>query len=448
MCRLSQIMIGLLSICALSACDSSSDSIRSVRQWSYNYSDPTVADKAISNWVLTCDKTDGLSCPNTIAQILIKKDIQISACTAELIGNDTLLTNSHCLGEGKENPSVLCDNMTVVFAANSSGGAERAHCKKVLFKSDISAPNYEQPDFAIFQIDHELNRGYQHILRTGLGHEETVHIARINPSVKGFGTVVASTCTIVHGTYFRPLALTDVDPIQMMKGCVINRGNSGSAVTDDSGRIKGLLYATPLLKEMRASPDPKVMAFTEKLDSFNPAIITNSSCMDYPFENAGPISPTCAADTKGKTVDAPSLDFSEAEDTLATQFRETAKATEVDFRVGYHPSARRSAIDETLTIKPFCFKTPAQWVSAIDKSEDSNYAIKTVVPQWLITLEVNDDIQASAVVRPLPPVSLEINFAPKNLISGTSAQVGYNDPTALAGDLWGQYKKEIWPTCP
>jgi len=438
-----------IGILYLSGCGPSLDLDNDGGSWSYDYQSPNTAQSTVDSWSVTCQSTSGRGCPTYVAQLLMTDGTLVRACTAELIAPDKMVTNSHCFGEPEQNdnPDQLCKNATVIFPSNSAGGSERAHCAKILVKSDITEKDYRQPDYAVFQLDRSFRRAYAHVSRAGLADGEKVYSARINPNFSGYGTVVAAECTVVHRSFFRPQATSDTDAIEITRGCRSIAGNSGSAVTDAQGNIKALHYAIPSFDGAEKSGNSELVRISYKLASMNPGIVTNAACIAYPFEGAGPIAADCGEFVNEMTMGIPPMNSDE----IATQVRADTVAElkdgKLDPRIGGRiVTTDDNPLKQTLSLEPSCFINYNNWLAPLLQGlpEGGAYQIQTEALKWTAALSIDDNMRAQTTTTFNGPISRNVTFYPEKLkATGNSDVFVVSDPTrpnelvGLTGGTWG-----------
>ena len=229
----------------------------------YHYLTPREAQSQYKKWEVKCkDKTN---CPDSVAQLLVIDGASFGGCTATLIAEDLVLTNSHCLDFKDEqtgktiSPDKLCsEGTTMVFPNESPSGREVVRCKTVVTKSALGSSRI-YADFMILQLNRKLTRQFDPVIRDGLQDGESLKVRKINPMSKGFGELIIETCEVIMV-------------------------NSGSSLVDDEGQIKAIVFAGVLHQDTSGMSDWN-KSLIKKAREVKTSLVTNATCIDYPFPN-------------------------------------------------------------------------------------------------------------------------------------------------------------------
>ncbi len=131
----------------------------------------------------------------------------ISVCTATLVANDVVITNSHCFPAELGAPEQLCSsNAKVVFPASGSRPTESVECAAVLEKSDLAGDKFDRPDYMVLKLKKATDRGAHSVSREGMRDGEKLKVYKVNPLPNNGGTLIGETCEVLYGTVIRPQA--------------------------------------------------------------------------------------------------------------------------------------------------------------------------------------------------------------------------------------------------
>lgn len=180
-------------------------------------------------------------CPENIGMLVASTNHEVLTCTSFLIGNDLILTNSHCIPDEIKKKPALCSERVKIHFPHSS---EAVSCKELVSYS----PNFDNaPDLALIRTE-KTNR-IPLILHTDGMDEKIYSIYKITPDKKAKGILTRETCESAINSF----ALPDFDhpqsPMLALGNCHAESGNSGSPILSEKGEAVGVLQARIKLGE-------------------------------------------------------------------------------------------------------------------------------------------------------------------------------------------------------
>jgi hypothetical protein len=202
------------------------------------------AIQQIQSGSLTC--TDSAHCPANVGMLLAADAAggfdphsdAVLACTAALVGDDLVLTNSHCIPSAVKLLPDLCASRVRISLPN---GATLA-CAQLVGFSARETPT--SPDLALLRLEKKTGIAPLAIARSGVEPAAVLHSFRVNPDLKNrTGSLVASDCVATAGAYRMPVYNSSADSQFVTGDCQAVAGNSGSPVLGDDGAVHGLLQA-------------------------------------------------------------------------------------------------------------------------------------------------------------------------------------------------------------
>ncbi len=363
----------------------------------YEYESSLSAQSAADGWQVACSSPE--ACPSTVGQLVVTAGSRVGVCTATLVANDVVVTNSHCFPDGFGAPEPLCSsNARIVFPASGAHPAESIECAAVLKKSDLINDAFDQPDYMVLKLKRATDRGAHPVSREGMREGEKLKIHKIDPLPRGGGTLTGETCEVLYGTVIRPQADEPENPIHVTKGCNVISGNSGSALTDERGRIRGLMFASKNLEDepgrLPTLPSAEQKKITEIYRRLKIGLVTNASCIAHDFHGAGATHPDCDAMTLEEAGLSSSVDRERLAKALRDQITADLQAHPFDETLFGYDVVKDSSTpaSDALRIAPACFKSAEAWQN---RRKEASAAGR----RWWIEIDIDDRLRLAFHVK-------------------------------------------------
>lgn len=372
--------VGFLSACA----ESKGGKPTKNGGYRYQYGSENEALKESQDWEVRC--RDKSQCPDSVAQVLMVAGRSVGVCTATLIAPDVAVTNSHCFDmENIASPASICaKGAALVFASASPSGREVVECESIIVKSKIATAtenDFSNPDYMVIKLKRRLTRKFEAIDAQGLEDGLRVIAKKVNPFRSGVGLLVVDECEIMHETFLTPGANNKLSPVHTMANCPVMAGNSGSSIFDQSGKIRGLVFAgipEENLEKLRASLPPKLV---RSIKDKKPSFVTNIACVD--LNASGKLPLECTARPANPTDTA-----REKQQELITQVGNEIVSHPQDPRFGYKPhEVKNPGALKTLVLKPYCYNGPASAVP------DSFFALQIKIGIWKVDFDISQRLK-------------------------------------------------------
>lgn len=358
--------------------------------------DATTALEASEYWQVRCRETRG--CPNTVAQLLMVSGRSAGVCTATLIGPDLALTNSHCFDFAPQaRLERLCQRGAVlIFPSNSPSGREVVECESILKKTDVREEGFRHPDYMILKLKRNLNRGYERLSSQGIADSQRLTIKKINPVRDGFGELVIDRCEVLHGTALLPANKSDFSPVHVTRNCEVISGNSGSALFDGQGNIRGLIFAALIKDKIDKMKDEYPAEFVETIKRVKPAFLTNGACIEFLERRLLP--QECSQGLLATEQDVKTENILGSE-TLLQEIRQSR----VDSRYGFALKEREGkGLSYKVSYRPICYNE--EWAPGVTARNDWIEIIN-----WEAQVRVDERLQLS--LRTGPAQRLNCGFS-------------------------------------
>ncbi len=358
----------------------------------YLFESENEASKVAKSWEVICDDVN--QCPNTVGQLIMKVGSEISVCTATLIGTETAITNSHCFDFTNQSLSLndICDSgAAIVFASNSTLGRETVECQSVVVKSDIkdqttTGAGFLNPDFMILKLKRPVLRGFEKFDFSGMQETMKLRLPKVNPQGAGLGLLVTDTCEVLYGTYLLPSADDKFAPVHVLKGCHVIGGNSGSALFDSNGLIRGLIFATLVLEKLDEPESPVSPEIADVIRRVKPSFATNAACVSHLEGHKEP-----ARCSKGRTDKENELKLQNSEQNLMASMTRDLLSFKSNDLFGYdvRQSFQAKKGETVLVYRPVCLRRGY---------ENSQY-VSSPVLKWTVALGFTEQLKFSFNIK-------------------------------------------------
>lgn len=207
------------------------------------------AMSVVNSSSLECAKSG--SCPSFVGMFLAADkaggfspgSASVAACTAVLVGEDLVLTNSHCIPSAvKLLPDLCAERIRIVLPSSGSHSEETLACASLLGHSERATPM--SPDLALLRLEKKTTRAFPALNRSGIGGGSVLHSLKVTPDLKKLtGVLREEDCLATPRSYRMPIYVDASSPSLVLGDCEAVAGNSGGALLDPEGRLAGLMQA-------------------------------------------------------------------------------------------------------------------------------------------------------------------------------------------------------------
>ncbi len=191
-----------------------------------------------------CDDRD--DCPSAVGMLVVddQPGQEPERCTVSLIAPDRALTASHCLSPRERHAGAGCARTWVLFPATQDAPAESVACARVLFAAEVVDQSALHQEHAELQLARPVARVPLALSAAPLEPGSIVTVVSVTPHPI-YGSTHALTTRLCQT--IDPQAAEDAlgpaaGNVGWLAGCPIARGNSGSPVLDDQGRIRAIVH--------------------------------------------------------------------------------------------------------------------------------------------------------------------------------------------------------------
>lgn len=224
-------------------------------------------ESLIANQNIYC--SDEAFCPEGVARMFsinFDDNARSSMCSAFLIADDVLMTNSHCIWAGTISLEKTCQGLYFAFPA-PLGQSQTALCSKILWRdhhtNGRSRYHRGDNDFALIKLDRK-------IAVTPLNLQNKISVGQkvfplVTDHLNGFTARVTKLECEVESI--------DKMGVALLKNCPVISGNSGSAVVNEELDVVGIIFA---------STDNKIRKATDELEL---RIVSNTKGLAFTMEH-------------------------------------------------------------------------------------------------------------------------------------------------------------------
>lgn len=244
-----------------------------------------------------CEDSSPENCPPGAALLVIRGkmngEVSLGQCSGFLIDERTVMTNSHCLPEEIRHSGNSCSGkIKFVFPKSGSFESESSECETVLSASQIKNKGESgfgiDPDYAVLSLKSSVVRPAFRISRDGISDGMAGRVLALDPAsaFRIVGVLRVKTCRAIQRSMLIPSFVHDFNEVATFTDCDIISGNSGSALIDKDGKVRGIMYAK--IDGYKSDGNETLPAV-----SFSPMSMgTNAACVQIPLEVSNGLSST------------------------------------------------------------------------------------------------------------------------------------------------------------
>lgn len=360
---------------------------------------------------LRCENS--AECPANIGLFVATKPDGVLTCTAFLVEEDVVATNSHCFPNVVKQLGDLCaERVSLVLPASGGKSEATFACKEYLGSSE--RPNALSPDIALFRLQKKTGRAPLPLNRNGVAPAASFQAYKVNPGPGASGTLVHQSCLAVDRSYRFPLYERASDPIFTVGDCRSVPGNSGSPLLNAQGEAVGIFQTdlTVTSESARKVWGPHLLPG----EDFAPlALGTSLRCLRSTerFDLAADCAPVDDQLLPKPRIEdlLPSLDTKRA--ALLSEARaHLPKALRWEFR-----ELKNQALVREETLIPSCFEPTGDWLGDFELIENPGRYLEEVVlpgdlPVFQSKIRFNRYMQVSAESTLLKSDDVKVEFSP------------------------------------
>ena len=363
-------------------------------------------------------------CPANVGLFVATKPDGVLTCTAFLVEEDVVATNSHCFPNVVKQLGDLCAERVSLILPASGGKPEATFaCKEFLGSSE--RPNALSPDLALFRLQKKTGRAPLPLNRAGVEPSAKLQAYKVNPGEGASGTLVHQSCLAVDRSYRFPIYERATDAIFTVGDCRSVPGNSGSPLLNAKGEAVGIFQTdlTVTSENVRKVWGPHLLPG----EDFAPlALGTSLRCLRSTerFELASDCQPVDDQLLPKPRIDDFLPSLNEKRQALLSQAHEhLPKALRWDF---FEVKAQALVREETL--KPACFQPTESWLADFELIESPGRYLEEVtlpgdLPVIQSKIRFNRYMQVSAESVLLKTNDVKVAFSPESVAQRGASRV-------------------------
>ncbi len=322
--------------------------------------------------------------------MLIKHKDWMGQCTAFLVDDQLLMTNSHCLPKSLKADGANCRaNIQVFFPKTDDEPAEAAICEHVVRASKLASskgPLMERtPDYALLKLNRPLKRKFFKLNRGGLEEKTKLVFYSVEPQSYSEirGLIRTRRCTAIQRSVAAPSFIQPFADVASVVDCQFpNRspgpfvhGNSGSPGIDSTGQVR-------VIEQGIVEPPPGAGG---KPSSFKQVgIVTNIACTELP-ESAGALAASANNDCKKRLSPQQLLIelLTRSDDNGLKPLADAWLKKDAPKELGFKVERAESKASGKRLIAPsvVCIKNPKTWANT-EQLKTASATLKYTTPFW------------------------------------------------------------------
>lgn len=343
-------------------------------------------------------------CHPSVALYIATKESGVVTCTSTLVGEDLMLTNSHCIPkEVKTSPENCSKSIHFIFPSTSLGLEEESvKCKELIGFTEI--PKIISPDFSLIRLEKKMARMPIHVNQNGIPLGKTLTIYKIDPlkDRAASGRMVRTSCTTAENSILLPMFQKSEDPLLAIGGCAESiPGNSGSPILDQEGKLAAIMQGALSPKDDAARKlIANQMDANDKIAYFS--LATNANCLGKDFIKSWQINPNCAnlenlpsSNFNGLKL-FPREDSEEKISKLISPYLNKLPGLPLQWN---RVAEKNTQLLREVTLVPNCFQPSVMWIdNYIKNGKISDFGeISANVPVVATKLILNSNLQPKRV---------------------------------------------------
>lgn len=407
----------------------------------------TIMTPFIQRQTVECE--DELSCPESVAKIVVIDREKIRYCTGTLISSDVMLTSATCLTASLRTPKLDCSqNIFVVFPQIGIRPLFRAGCKQILsaYGNQSSEASLWRGDFAFLKLDREIPRTASQIKRSGLEEFNTYTTWKVDYVNDTNGHLKKATCYPIFNSYANPFANNSRAPMIPVSDCELVEGNAGAPIMANNGDLVGI-SSTGL--------DETITQFILNSDLLDEPMahihhMANLACVKTPIDKISKIEDKFC----NRPISISLLDQLRSNMIFSTkihqeEFRKIQEELEIPVKyfkwnVGFD-TGPRGRVHEVSIKKPECFFDIQNWIGEFTRfgGRIRTFAVLNIeIPRYRVQTKLTRLLRPVSVVSSSEVKSYRVEFNPKNAFKYNNTFVN------LKGQTFGQDGTDTFEAIP
>ena len=176
--------------------------------------------------------------------LVYPSDREPERCTATLVGPKVVLTASHCIAPAARHAGASCQGAWMLFAQTGVQAAQWVACERVLDAADVDDSHALRQEYALLQLADAPARPALQLDARPIEPGAIVTVVSVTPHpVYGASHWLAMRlCRVDTAERAIEVLGDDAGRVGWLSHCPIERGNSGSPVLSDDGRVRALVH--------------------------------------------------------------------------------------------------------------------------------------------------------------------------------------------------------------
>lgn len=386
---------------------------------------PGEMEEQLKRQTVSCD--NGISCPASIAKIVVIDRGRLKTCTGFLVNSVTVATASSCLTDRlrvSNNEQICRSDVHIFFPRSDFQAAKRVNCARFLLVSPLEGndPVLWRNDLAYIELSEPVSRRFLRIDRDGVVDGEKMTMWKVDRENDQVGIIRKTECEAVLKSYANPLSTSSFDPGYLLSNCSLKTGNRGAPILGSRGKWRGI-YSGPLSSE--------VMSFLNTSDLLVEPLmsighVSNTVCLPALIDSDPVVKKECFRDLDETQVSSSRrllIEDPSSHEAARVQIAQEASNNKpyINWDAELVPSSGRQGSFE-VRLTPKCFKPVRNWIRNF-RDPPSKWTYRMYLPDWKISLGFD---RAARIVTKLDTSFkhyVNVEFSPRSARSGRSSYV-------------------------
>ncbi len=392
---------------------------------------------------VVCD--NGLSCPGSIAKIVIVDKDKLKFCTGVLVNGVTVATSSSCLTEGlrTSGDATRCaKDVHIFFPRFGISAAQRVKCRGMVFASPLPGKDATlwRNDIAYIDLnvdpDDMRGRRYARLSRDGIEDRKFLTLWKVDADNGDVGVIRRDECQALSKSYVNPLSDTQFSPVMTMVGCEFKNGNTGGMLLGAGQKWRGLLsqpLATDMVKFLNNSG--------RLIEPLAPIVhVSNAACLPSVIDSDVPTERDCFKDLNVTQMDrrrADILSTTAPFEAIREQIIETFNKTRAYFKWDVELVKDDGQGTYRVVASPRCMNPLEGWIGRVGRRE-SKYVYSMTLPDWNLSLGFDRGSRLVSRSDESEKQKIYVQFSPKQANDTTRTYIyvwRQNETTRVFNDI-------------
>lgn len=393
---------------------------------------------------VVCD--NGVSCPGSIAKVVIVDKNKLKFCTGVLVNGVTLATSSSCLTDGLRisgDANRCAKDVHIFFPRYGISAPQRVKCRGLVFSSPLPGKDATlwRNDIAYIDLDVSpedmRGRRYARLSREGIEDRKFLTLWKVDADNGDVGVIRRDECQALSKSYVNPLSDTSFSPVVSMVGCAFKDGNTGGMLMGAGQRWRGLL-SKPLAADMQ---NFLVRESGRMIEPLAPIVhVSNGACLPSVIDSDVPTERDCFKDLNETQLNrrrADILNTTAPFEATRLQIVDDINKMRPYFKWDVELVKDESQNSYRVVASPRCLNPIEPWIGRVGRRE-SKFVYSMTLPDWSLSLGFDRGSRLVSRTDDSVGQKIYVQFSPKQVVASGSTYIyvwRLNENTRVFNDI-------------